>query len=124
MAHRAVRDALTELSDYQVKGACVLLASGRPLPSLATTLASHALIHTAEGEFYRAALREACKYCGVPETGIRDRALVAEAAHALGRSAEDLQSTVTGFGKVVGSPWRQDEKLSTMAAWLVLARWS
>jgi hypothetical protein len=122
LAHKALRDVLAELSDYQVRGACVLRASGRPLPGLAGILASHALIHTAEGEFYRAALREACARCAVPETGISERALLAEASHALGCSAEDLQSKVTGFGKVLGSPWRQDEKLSTLAAWLVLAR--
>ena len=122
MARKAVRDALAELRDYQVEGAGVLLASGRPLPNLAGTLASHALIHTAEGEFYRAALRDACKCCGVPDTGIKERELLAEAARALGRSAEDLQSRVTGFGKIVGSPWREDEKLSTLTAWLVLAQ--
>jgi hypothetical protein len=122
MAQKAIRDAVSELRDYQVKGASVLLASGRPLPGLAGILASHALIHTAEGEFYRAALRDACASCGVPETGIKERELVAEASLALGRSAEDLQSTVAAFGKTVGSPWRQDEKLSALAAWLVLAR--
>jgi hypothetical protein len=113
---------LAELGDYQVQGACVLRASGRPLPELAGILASHALIHTAEGELYRTALREACARCAVPETGISERALPAEASRALGRSPEDLQSRITGFGKVLGSPWRQDEKLSTLAAWLVLAR--
>jgi hypothetical protein len=122
MAREAVRDALAELSDYQVAGACVLLASGRPLPGLAGILSSHALIHTAEGEFYRAALREACECCGLPETGIKERDLAPEAAQAFGRSTEDLQSMVVGFGKVVGAPWRQDEKLCALAAWLVLMR--
>lgn len=121
MARTAVRDALAELNDYQVKGACVLLASGRPLPPLAGILASHALIHTAEGEFYRAALRKACECCGVPEIGIKERDLALKATQALRRSAEDLRSIVAGFGKVAGAPWRQDEKLSALAAWLVLA---
>src|SRR5205085_934554 len=105
-------DALLKLSDYQVLGACVLLASGRALPGLAGILASHALIHTAEGEFYRDALREACKSCGLHETGVQERKLTGEAARALGRSGEDLQSKVAGFGKVLGPPWRQDEKMS------------
>lgn len=122
MARRAVRDALAELADYQVKRACVLLASGRPLPDLAAILASHALIHTAEGEFYRAVLRKACDCCGVPEIGVKERDLTSKAVQALGRSAEDLHSMVAAFGKVAGSPWRQDEKLAALAAWLVLAQ--
>ena len=122
MARKAVREAMAELSEYQVTGACVLQAAGRPLPGLPDILGSHALIHTAEGEFYRAALRQACEYCGLPERGIKERDLAAEAARALRRSADDLQSAVARFGKVVGSPWRQDEKLAALAAWLVLAR--
>ena len=101
LAHKAVGDALAELTGYQVKGACVLLASGRPLPGLAGILASHALIHAAEGEFYRAALRRACECCSLPETGIRERELMAEAARALGRSAGDLQSAA---GRVCEGP--------------------
>jgi hypothetical protein len=122
LAQQAVRNALTELSDYQVKGACVLLASGRPLPDLAAILASHAMIHTAEGEFYRSALRDACACCDLTETGIKQRDLMAKAVQALGRSAEDLQRSINIFGKVVGSPWRQDQKFSALAAWLALAR--
>ncbi len=122
MAKRAVRNALAELTDYEVKGACVLLAAGRRLPGLADILASHAMIHTAEGEFYRVALRDACTSCGLTEIGVRERDLMTEATRALGRSAEDLQRALAGFGKAVGAPWRQDEKLSALAAWLVLGR--
>jgi hypothetical protein len=122
LAQEAVWNALTEMSEYRVKGACVLLASGRPLPGLDRILASHAMIHTAEGEFYRSALRDACTCCGLTEMGIKERELMAEAVHELGCSAEDLQRSIAGFGKVVGSPWRQDEKSSALAAWLALAR--
>ncbi len=118
---------LSETPEY-IGRAVVALAGARDgmkknaLPGLAGILASHALIHAAEGEFYRAALRRACECCSLPETGIRERELMAEAARALGRSAGDLQSAAGRFAKVLGPPWRQDEKLSMLAAWLVLAR--
>ena len=122
LARKAIEESLSELGDYRVRGACVLLASGRPLPGLSGILASHALIHTAEGEFYRAALRKACDHCGLRETGIKERDLAGEAAVVLKCSVADLHTTVAKFGKVAGpSPWRQDEKLSALAAWLVLA---
>src|SRR5215467_4932873 len=55
LALKAVREMLEAVTarDYRVVGCAVLLASGRALPSLEKVLASHALIHTAEGEFFR-----------------------------------------------------------------------
>jgi len=53
----------------------MLLASGRALPSLQKILASHALIHTAEGEFFRKIVSESCESCHIPVMGIREREL-------------------------------------------------
>jgi len=122
LAQKALRNVLAELSNYEVKGACILLASGHELPSLSGILASHALIHTAEGEFYRAALRDACECCDIREIGTKERDVAEKAAEALGRSADNVQSIVAEFRKVIGPPWTQDEKLSALAAWLALAR--
>src|SRR5712691_2619494 len=58
LALAAVGDVVRELDGrhYRVAGSAVLLASGRPLPSLSKILESHPLIHTAEGEFFRNAV--------------------------------------------------------------------
>ncbi len=57
----AIKDVLKQLGDrdYQVHSVGIVLASGRPLPELAKILASHALIHTAEGELFRDAIAQA-----------------------------------------------------------------
>src|ERR1700719_3212255 len=59
LASIAIAGVVEELGarGYRIVGAAVLLASGRPLPSLGKILASHPLIHTAEGEFFRDAVR-------------------------------------------------------------------
>jgi len=76
LALTAVRELRDELSgQYRVVGAAVLLASGRPLPSLAKILASHSLIHTAEGVFYREVFSKACECLELPVTGFRERDL-------------------------------------------------
>jgi hypothetical protein len=110
LALQAIQDCLNELHRYDLAGACVLLASGRPLPDVPSILASHALIHTAEGEFYRAALRQACRARGIRETGMRERDLLPEIG----------PSGVGAWGKAIGPPWRQDEKLAALAAWRIL----
>jgi hypothetical protein len=121
LARSAVRHCVSEMSGCEVRGACVLLASGRPLPGLAGILASHALIHAAEGEFYRSALREACESCGLEVMGVPERNVAAEAGQALGRAEADVEAAVAEFGRAAGRPWRRDEKLASLAAWLVLA---
>src|SRR5438105_613251 len=76
LALAAVRDLVGELiGQYRVVGSAVLLSSGRPLPPLAKILASHALIHAAEGEFFREAFSKACESLGLPVTGLRERDL-------------------------------------------------
>src|SRR3989454_5649381 len=58
LAYRAVRELESRTQEQGVKlTRCgLLLASGRPLPALERILASHALIHTADGELFREAL--------------------------------------------------------------------
>ena len=76
LAQSALSELVGQLSrDYRVTGAAMLLASGRPLPDLDRILASHPLIHTAEGEFFRQAFSEATEALGIPVTRIRERDL-------------------------------------------------
>lgn len=101
--------------------ACVLLGSGRPTDDLAATLRSHPMIHTAEGHFFRNALLQACESCRVPVITIKEKELFTSAAATLRVSPEELQRRIAALGKSIGPPWRQDEKLCTLAAWLALA---
>lgn len=122
LAEHGIQQTIAELSDkgYSVSSACVLLSSARPLPELKSILASHALIHTAEGEFYREALRAACARLGLLTTGVREREVLGRANEKLSMTAAVLQTRIAELGKSVGPPWRQDEKLCAMASWIGL----
>ncbi len=124
LARRAVRGIVTELrgKGLQPGGACLLLSSGREAGPLAAILASHPRIHTAEGVFFREALRRACRRCRVKVTGVKEREILAQAAAALRLQAKTLGRRAGRMGRDLGPPWRQDEKLAALAAWLVLAR--
>src|SRR3989442_11901765 len=52
MARKGLRAVIDDLRarGHDVIGCGIVLASGRPATTLAATLASHALIHTAEGD--------------------------------------------------------------------------
>jgi hypothetical protein len=110
-----------EKQGYELVRCALLLASGKTLPSLDRILLSHALIHTADGELFREALRHSCADCGVEIACIRDRELLERGVKSLGINREKLLRRLTELGGGFGSPWTQDEKYAALAAWLALA---
>jgi hypothetical protein len=123
LAYSAIRELASRTQEQGVKlTRCgLLLASGRPLPTLEKILASHALIHTADGELFREALLHASARCGLGDFRIKERELLDCAGQVLHLKGDDLMGRVTELGRPFGSPWSQDEKLATLAAWLTLA---
>jgi len=105
---------------YTVTRAALLTASAQPLPELAKILAAHSLIHTADGEFFRDALFQACKACKMTVTRIKERELLTASTSRLRRKAPVLGKFLTKLGKPLGTPWSQDEKFASLAAWLTL----
>jgi len=122
LALAALRAAQTEVAQqsYKLTRAALLLASGRPLPELSKILASHSIIHTADGEFFRDSLLHACNRANLPLTKIKEREILASASNSLRRNPDALTRFINNLGKPLGSPWTQDEKLATLAAWLAL----
>jgi hypothetical protein len=122
LATSAIGAVVAELSNkgHRVVGAGILFRSGRPLPNLVTTLQSHALIHTAEGEFFREALVQASEHCSLPVNRVTEREIWDRGAAAFRLSPAALQQKIGELGRSLGPPWRQDEKLATLAAWIAL----
>jgi hypothetical protein len=122
LAHQALRTAIDELGEkgYSVVASGILLASGRALPALAATLASHALIHTAEGELFREVVAYASQRCQLPVVKVKERELLERAGARLRVSAGELDDRLKEVGRSIGPPWRQDEKYAALVAWLAL----
>jgi hypothetical protein len=118
-AIEAVKSTLAA-QDCKLTHCGLLLASGRPLPALDRILASHALIHTADGELFREALLSASRNCGLDVFTLRESELMERASCALQLTPNEVARRLAGLGSAVGSPWAQDEKMSTLVAWLSL----
>ena len=123
MAAAAITDLITELnaSHYRVVSAAVLLASGRSLPPLEKILAAHPLIHTAEGEFFRHTVSQACEELQISVTAIKQRDLDERAKATFGKEARRVQDRIESFGKTIGPPWTKDHKTAALAAALLLS---
>ena len=121
LAQHALRKAIDSLDGgHQVVACGILLGSGRPALSLDATLASHAAIHTAEGELFRKVLVYASGQCNVPCRGVREKELFACAAAEFQMTTAKLQIRLAEIGKCLGPPWRQDQKYAALAGWLAL----
>ena len=122
MAYHAICGVQIDLKEQGIKlTRCgLLLASGRPLPVLEKILASHALIHTADGELFREAILRACARCGLRCESIREKELVERARAVLRVQPAMLMRRVTELGRPFSAPWSQDEKFAALAAWLAL----
>jgi len=120
LAYRAIHGLQADLEGrgYKLSRGALLLASGRPLPELEKILASHVLIHTADGELFRECLLHASERSGIEVVSIRERELLEQAAKTLRVPQPGLLQRVTELGRPFGSPWTQDEKFATLAAWV------
>ena len=96
---------------HEVAGCGIVLGSGKTLPGLEGILASHALIHTAEGEMFREVLVWAARAHGLAVTGVREKELDGAALER-----------VSSFGKMIGPPWTQDQKYATVVGLMALGR--
>ena len=102
-------------------GVAILRSAGRPLPPLPNILSSHPLIHTAEGEFFRNVVAEACGQLKVSVTSIRERDLDTQARTAFGSATNRVLQAIEKLGASIGPPWTKDHKSATLAASLILA---
>jgi hypothetical protein len=120
---RAAVEPLLSISaglKLKIRNCGILSASGRKLPSLKDILASHTLIHAAEGEFYRNAMARASEHAGMNVIRIREREALRQAADQTALSEGQLKDRLSRIGKQLGPPWAEDQKLATLAAWVAL----
>lgn len=111
------------LKDYcdtgcEVRGAGLVVGSQIDPASIKN---AHIRAHALEGRFFRTVLEEAVRSCGLTCSIVLERNAYSKAASALARPEEKLKRAVSGLGRSLGGPWRADEKMAALAAWMVLA---
>src|ERR1700690_1596321 len=120
---RALRALAGDLPSpgHEVDCCAVLSGSGRTLPALESVLASHPLIHAAEGEMFREALRHAGKPARLSVLDVKKKELFLVAVEVLGIPETKLKHRLGALARAGGPPWAEDQKLAALAAWIALA---
>ncbi len=124
MADSAIKALVKDLDrlGYQVTSVGIVDSSGRKGSSLASILASHALIHTADGDHFRKALAAAAERSDLAVTRVPAQDLEAKAVARLGHPAPRRQEAVKELGRQVGPPWGADQKMAALLAWQLLTK--
>src|SRR6202163_4496800 len=78
-------------------------------------------VPVAEGLAVRDALRFAIGRVGVDIAELDEKSLHDLASKDLGMSLADLNASLKALGVAVGRPWRKEQKLACLAAWVAVA---
>lgn len=76
----------------------------------------------AEGLAVREALRFAFGQCGLDVVELDEKSLPEVASQELGISSSDMDRRLRDLGATVDRPWRKEQKLACLGAWIAIAR--
>jgi hypothetical protein len=98
----------------------ILDSSGRKQVALSSILASHALIHGADGDHFRNSLSSAAEQHGLRVCRVPARSVETHAAEHLLQPVDRLLDAVNQLGRGAGPPWGADQKKAALLAWSLL----
>jgi hypothetical protein len=118
----AQQSIATLLASYRGKGcaisrAALVVGSQVDPDSIAN---AHIRAHAFEGQLFRSALEEALQTYGIRTEILVERNAYAQAAAKLKESNDNVRCVIRNFGRVAKGPWRAEQKLAALAAWLAL----
>jgi hypothetical protein len=113
---RLIKEA--EGEGYKVSGVGIVGAGDRNLEKIGST---HIRAHAAEGVLFREVLEVASSTNRLSNRRYDERTMDAAAETELKLPEAKIKAQLAEMGRLVGSPWRADEKAAATAAWLALA---
>ena len=121
VAIQAVRSLVEGLrgSGHELSGIGLVASSNTDPDRLGN---AHIRAHASEGRLFRRVLEAAAGVLEVPCLVLIEREAFTKAEAALSRPAGELKRIVTELGHSIGRPWGAEEKMASLAAWMMLAR--
>jgi hypothetical protein len=119
-ASRAIIHELAEMGCTPVVAALLVNRTGWITDVLEYGLSWPEHIPVAEGRAVRDALRFAFAKCRVAVVELDEKSLPDSAAHSLRMTPAALAARLKALGATAGRPWRKEQKLAYLAAWVAL----
>jgi hypothetical protein len=124
LAAKGLGDIVRKLRDTgyeRVIAALLVNRAGWITDALAYSLSWLEHVPIAEGLAVRDALRFACGQCGVEVAEIDEKSLHEVASKQLRLSPHDIDIRLKSLGATIEGPWRREQKLACLAAWVTVA---
>jgi len=77
-------------------------------------------VPVAEGLAVRAALRFAIQECRLETAELDEKSVFDRAENVLGLSSTQIDARLKDLGSTAGTPWRKEQKLACVAAWIAI----
>ncbi len=123
IVQRVTKQSVTKLlADYRRKGYAIkdaFLVVGNQLDP-AKIANPHIRAHALEGQLFRWVLEKALNAHKIRTAIFLERDAFANAAMELKRSTDEARRTIQNFGRSTDGPWRAEQKLAALGAWLAL----
>ena len=103
---------------YTLRGSGIVVGS---LIDPRTIGNEHIRIHAMEGQLFRNVIDGACEGEDLPRLIVRQRDLLQKAKTTLRMPEAHIENRLVGMGKGTDGPWRAEQKMAALGAWLVLA---
>lgn len=120
-ALQCLLDGLADVTRERVVAALLVNRAGWVTDLLAYSLAFADHVPVAEGLAVRDALRSAFGRCRIKAVELDEKSLPDTAPATLNRSKVEIDGTLKALGAEAGKPWRKEQKIACLAAWIATA---
>jgi hypothetical protein len=103
--------------DLKIRAAGIVVGSVIDPAAIANP---HIRAHALEGQLFRTTLTAALQSQGIHCAIVTERDAYATAAKSLGQSDAQIKRRLADFGAAANGPWRAEQKLAALAAWMSL----
>jgi hypothetical protein len=123
VVERAAARSVTQLvhdfhaAGYDLCGAGLVVGSQIDPKSISNP---HIRAHALEGRLFRSVLEKALQAHGLACSIMVERDAYSKAAVRFARPEGELKRVVSDLGRALSGPWRAEEKLASLAAWMAL----
>jgi hypothetical protein len=103
--------------NFRIRRAALVVGSQVDPDSIANP---HIRAHALEGRLFRCVLQKALQVHGIHTDVLVEGDASGQAAAELEQSNENVRRVIKNFGRDTEAPWRAEQKLAALAAWLAL----
>jgi hypothetical protein len=120
-AAKSIGDLLADChtADWKPRRAGIVTGS---LIEPSTIGSPHIRAHAMEGRLFRTALEGALRSQGLECVVLGEKTVFGTASDVIGSREPILRRTLVDLGRGIAGPWRADEKLAALAAWVAVSQ--